>query len=78
MLYNTFLAATGGAGYSSCNKMITKSFYQETVLYSPTNWAKPNITCEANITGAANRTRRKANITEKHQAKGLVFSGKIG
>jgi len=33
MLYNTFLAATGGAGYSSCNKMISKSFYQETVLY---------------------------------------------
>jgi len=32
MLYNTFLAATGGAGYSSCNKMISKSFYQETVL----------------------------------------------
>jgi len=31
-LYNTFLAATGGAGYSSCNKMISKSFYQETVL----------------------------------------------
>jgi len=32
MLYNTFLAATGGAGYTSCNKMIMKSFYQETVL----------------------------------------------
>ena len=30
---------------------------------------------EANITGAANRTRRKANITEEHQAYGLVFSG---
>ena len=28
------------------------------------NWAKPNITCEANITGVANITRRKANIAE--------------
>ena len=32
MLYNTFLAATGGAGYSSCDKMIFKSSYRETVL----------------------------------------------
>jgi len=32
MLYNTFLAATGGAGCSSCNKMVFKPFYQETVL----------------------------------------------
>jgi len=32
MLYNTFLAATGGAGRSSCNKMVFKPFYQETVL----------------------------------------------
>ena len=35
------------------------------VLYSLENWVKPNNTCEANITGGANRTRRKANITEK-------------
>ena len=37
----------------------------EVILYSPEHWAKPNNTCEANITGKANRTRRKANITEK-------------
>ena len=30
------------------------------------NWAKPNITCEANITGVANITRHEANITEKN------------
>ena len=35
------------------------------ILYSPLNWAKPNITCEANITGVANITRRKANIAAK-------------
>jgi hypothetical protein len=29
---NTVLAAIGGAGYSSCNKMVFKPFYQETVL----------------------------------------------
>ena len=29
------------------------------------NCPQGNITCEANITGAANITRRKANITEK-------------
>ena len=29
---NTVLAALGGAGYSSCNKMVFKPFYQETVL----------------------------------------------
>jgi len=33
MLYNTFLATTGGAGCPSCNKMVFKPFYQETVLY---------------------------------------------
>ena len=36
MPYNTVLAASGGAGYSSCNKIVFKQFYQETVLL----WAK--------------------------------------
>ena len=43
------------------------------ILFSPQNWAKPNNTCEANITGAANRTRRKANITEKPIAYAIGF-----
>ena len=40
---------------------------QKCYYFRQKNWAKPNNTCEANITGAANRTRRKANITEKNQ-----------
>jgi len=34
---NTVLAAKGGAGYSSCNKMVFKPFYQETVLWHSLN-----------------------------------------
>ena len=48
----------------------------EVILYSPINWAKPNNTCEANITGGANRTRHKANITEKIRLQSKrIFSG---
>ena len=44
------------------------------------NWAKPNITCEANITGAANITRRKANIAEKStcESKCFFLAGALG
>ena len=40
------------------------------ILYSPPN-ARRHIACEANITGIANITRRKANIAEK--ARGRVL-----
>ena len=38
--------------------------YAEVILFSPNNCPKGNITCEANITGVANRTGQTANITE--------------
>ena len=43
------------------------------IIFAPN--ARRHITCEANITGAANITRRKANITEndKFLSKLVVF-----
>ena len=57
------------SGYAGVIFLLRKSYIaatQQLYYIRLQNWAKPNITCEANITGAANITRRKANITEKN------------
>ena len=46
----------------------------EVILYPPLKLGKTNITCGANITGVANITRRKANITEEDRGRFCVLS----
>ena len=55
------------SGYAGVIFLLRKSYIaatQQLYYIRLQNWAKPNITCEANITGVANITRRKANIAE--------------